>query len=151
MRIINILVYFMFIITMFSCVDISSEELKQLRLENTVLRKILSEVSTKYIFDSISISQNHKNTNTYKIGSYYESEMSLLAFGENSLKVYEYDTLSNNPMRSLGNINLTSKKGNFILRKKLKDSMTNINVRFELSSKYGNKEVRDLNIKVLSD
>ncbi|CAN0600242.1 unnamed protein product, partial [Ectocarpus sp. 12 AP-2014] len=58
----------------FGCTDINQAEntiakLESLRTENDSLRKIVADIETKYVFDSISVRDIPDYKNTYKLNS----------------------------------------------------------------------------------
>ena len=122
-----------------SCSDKSkSEKIEKLQVENDSLKSILSEISEKYIFDSIAIRDIPNYKNTYKLNSKISGEIVFVGYniGENS-NVIMVDSLSYNPKILHNPDTLELKKGGFIYETELKSDRTYLKGILEIKSKYG--------------
>lgn len=109
----------------FSCTNKYKDEntslkLENLRTENDSLRKIVSEIETKYVFDSISIRDIPSYKNTYELNSKVSGEIVFVGYNNNKkTNVILVDSFSYNSKQLYNPDTLKLDKGGFIYETEL--------------------------------
>ncbi len=109
---------------------------EKLKIENDSLKKLLSEVNGKYVFDSISFRDIYYPNNTYKKNSEFGVELLVVGYNSNNSFFIKYDSID-----LQGNLinpdTLKQKNGGFKLETKLENQKTPIKVKMEIQNKFG--------------
>ncbi|XLS28388.1 hypothetical protein ACJD0Z_14420 [Flavobacteriaceae bacterium M23B6Z8] len=136
----NLLLFFQFILIV-GCKNVEKSKIvEDLRRENDSLKGILSELSQKYIFDSITMRNIPSYQNTYGSNTNVAGEIVIVAFNKNEeTNVIIGDSIVFDPKLQVINPDtLTMIKGGFVYSKKLIDTL-NIRGLIEVGNKYGQK------------
>jgi hypothetical protein len=116
--------------------EITVAKIERLRTENDSLRKIITEISTKYIFDSITIRDIPSYRNTYELNSIVNGEIVFVGYNKNT-NVIMVDSFSYNPKILHNPDTLKFKKGGFIYETELNADRIYLKGILETNSKYG--------------
>ncbi len=123
------------------CTDNNQAENTHLKIEsllseNDSLRKIITEISTKYIFDSITIRDIPNYRNTYELNSIVSGEIVFVGYNK-STNVIMVDSFSYNPKILYNPDTLEFNKGGFIYKTELNANLIYLKGILETNSKYG--------------
>lgn len=138
----TILIVFLTFIVL-SCTDINQgentiEKIEILRAENDSLRKIVAEINTKYVFDSIAIRDIPSFRNTYEINSKLSGEIVFVGYNVNKkTNVILVDSFSYNPKRLYNPDTLKLQNGGFIYETKLNAERIKLEGIIEMQNDYG--------------
>lgn len=82
------IIIILFTLIFSSCIDKKQPEnviteIDRLRIENDSLKKIISEINGKYVFDSISVRQVIDSDNSYKLNSLYKTKLYFIGYNKN--------------------------------------------------------------------
>jgi len=138
----TILIVFLTFIVL-SCTDINQGEntiakIENLRAENDSLRKIVAEINTKYVFDSIAIRDIPSFRNTYEINSKLSGEIVFVGYNVNKkTNVILVDSFSYNPKRLYNPDTLKLQNGGFIYETKLNAERIKLEGIMEMQNDYG--------------
>ncbi|MDY8135456.1 hypothetical protein [Aquimarina sp. 2201CG5-10] len=147
----NIL-FLILISAIYGCEEINRTEnllykVEELKAENDSLKKIVAEVNTKYVFDSISFRDKHSAENTYKLNSDFELELLIVAYSKNQNYFIKYDSIGKNMERHNPDT-LKQKNGGFKYKMKLTDSINPIYIDMNMENKYGKSKKGLLHDKI---
>ncbi len=144
----TIITIFLLILT-FSCNDSNHTEnlnskIKIMNQENDSLRNIISELNSKYIFDSITVRDIPSYKNTYKINSEIIGEIVFVGYNNSSQKsnmnVILIDSTSTNSINKLYNSDtLKIKNGGFIYKRTLSNDNLVLKGVLKIENEYGKK------------
>jgi len=131
---------------LFGCTNTNQSEekttkIEKLRSENDSLKKIVNEINTKYVFDSISIRDIPFYTNSYKLNSEISGELVFVGYNINDKsQVIKFDSISNTNGRSLVNPDtLKNINGGYQYKKKLIFKATSFGADLKIENDYGKK------------
>jgi hypothetical protein len=133
------------ILTLFvsSCADINQgentiTELENLRVENDSLRKIVADINTKYVFDSISVRDIPSYKNTYKMNSKVSGELVFVGYNiSKKTNVILVDSFSYNPKKLHNPDTLKMKKGGFVYETELNADRVYLEGIMETKNEFG--------------
>lgn len=118
-----------------SCSEKIDTEKVLLKKENDSLRNVLTDINSKYVFDSISFKDTRSLNNTYKKGSVYEQTFSVIAYSSNAKYFVKFDSIVNG--KKVNPDTITNSKGNFTYRTTLDHKVNTISAEINIENKYG--------------
>ncbi|NQY30627.1 MAG: hypothetical protein HRT69_14290 [Flavobacteriaceae bacterium] len=131
-------------ISILSCSDKSEMELKDtkisfLRLENDSLRNIISDIKTKYVFDSVSIRNIPHHENSYKLKSKIKGEIVFIGYNNDikNSRVIMVDSMDYNPEKLYNPDTLSMRKGGFNYELELNKNEILWKADIKIQHKYG--------------
>ncbi|WP_245577826.1 hypothetical protein [Gelidibacter mesophilus] len=124
-----------------SCADINQTEnkiteIENLRAENDSLKKIVSELNNKYVFDSIFVKTTNDPDNSKKLNSDYKMDIMIVAYNSDKSYLVAYDKEKENK------INLDTikhRKGIYKYETKLTDDLKEVFIDLHIENDYGQK------------
>lgn len=129
---------------MFSCTDMNQgkntiAKLENLKAENDSLRKIVADIETKYVFDSISFREIYSKNNKYERNAEFNVE--LLVVGYNPSKSYfvKLDSLVNG--KKINPDTLKQSNGGFKYKTRLTEKENIIRIDMNVENEYGQKKM----------
>ncbi|MBB6682436.1 hypothetical protein H4O20_13380 [Aequorivita sp. 609] len=131
--------------SIFSCTDINKSEitigkLENLRAENDSLRKIVADIHTKYVFDSITIRDIPSYKNTYELNSKVSGEIVFVGYNINKkTNVILVDSFSSNPKELYNPDTLKLNNGGFVYETELNSDRISLKGIIETQSEYGKR------------
>ncbi|APA66190.1 hypothetical protein YQ22_00800 [Maribacter sp. 1_2014MBL_MicDiv] len=130
----------------FGCTDINQAEntiakLESLRAENDSLRKIVADIETKYVFDSISVRDIPDYKNTYKLNSKIKGEIVFVGYNIDLEKsrVIMVDSVTYNPEKLHNPDTLKFQNGGYKYEIKLNDKEITWKADIKVENEYGQK------------
>ena len=131
----------------FSCVDINQGEntfstLENLRVENDSLKKILEDISTKYVFDSISFREIYGKENKYERNADFKVELLVVGYNPNRSYFVKFDSLVNG--QKINPDTLKQSNGGFKYKTKLTKKENIIRIEMNVENEYGQKKMGTL-------
>ena len=130
----------------FGCTDINQAEntiakLESLRAENDSLRKIVADIETKYVFDSISLRDIPDYKNTYKLDSKIKGEIVFIGYNMDLEKsrVIMVDSVTYNPEKLHNPDTLKLQNGGYKYEIKLNDKEITWKADIKVENEYGQK------------
>ncbi len=130
----------------FGCTDINQAEntiakLESLRAENDSLRKIVADIETKYVFDSISVRDIPDYKNTYELNSKIKGEIVFVGYNMNLEKsrVIMVDSVTYNPEKLHNPDTLKLQNGGYKYEIKLNDKEITWKADIKVENEYGQK------------
>ena len=118
----------------------SNNELRKLNMklekENDSLIKILNEINTKYVFDSIAFRDIYSKKNTYKLGSEFEVELLIVAYNHNQSFFVKYDSIDADG-KLINPDTIHQKNGGFKIKTILDKKINPIKIDMQIKNKYG--------------
>ncbi|MEE1961420.1 hypothetical protein V1387_01895 [Allomuricauda taeanensis] len=131
-------------ISTFSCSDNSKSEhqiteLESLRAENDSLKKIVAEISEKYVFDSISVRDIPSYQNKYELNSKITGEILFVGYNLNDKSwAIKFDSINYKNGRKLINPDtLKNIKGGYQYEKILDSDFNTIRADLRTENDYG--------------
>lgn len=129
-----------------SCTDINQTEnkiaeIENLRAENDSLKKIVSEINNKYVFDSITVRDIPSYKNSYEMNSNIAGEIVFVGFNNDMQKtsVIMIDSISYNPKKLYNPDTLKLKNGGFHYEKKMDAERVYWKMEIQTEHQYGKK------------
>ena len=116
----------------------SAADYEKLRAENDSLRDIITEINTKYVFDSISYRNIFSADNTFKPNSTVLSEIVVVAYSPKENYLVKFDTLISH--EKVNPDTLEQRWGGYWFSTVLDKAKKDINVEIKLMNKYGQKD-----------
>ena len=128
----------------FSCTDINQGEntiakLKNLRAENDSLRKIIADVETKYVFDSISFREIYGKDNKYERNAEFNVELLVVGYNPNKSYFVKFDSLVDE--KKINPDTLKQSNGGFKYNTKLTEKENIIRIDMNVENEYGQKKM----------
>ncbi len=137
------------ILTLFvsSCADINQgentiTELENLRVENDSLIKIVADINTKYVFDSISFREIYDKGNNYKRDADFQVELLVVGYNPNKSYFVKFDSLVDG--KKINPDTLKQNKGGFKYKTKLTEKENVIRIEMNVENEYGQKKMGTL-------
>ncbi len=128
----------------FSCTDKNQThnkitELEKLQTENDSLKKIVKEISNKYVFDSISFRDISSFNNTYEINSSLKGEFVIVGYNNDieNTNVIMFDSITYNPKKLFNPDTLKLKNGGYNYEMKMDAERVYWRVEVQINHKYG--------------
>jgi hypothetical protein len=128
----------------FSCTDNKQTdkkitELERLQTENDSLKKIVKEISNKYVFDSISFRDIDSFTNTYEINSIIKGELVIVGYNNDieNTNVIMFDSISYNPKKLFNPDTLKLQNGGYHYEMKMDAERVYWRAEVQINHKYG--------------
>ena len=128
----------------FSCADNNKSEykiteLENLRSENDSLKKIVAEISKKYVFDSISVRDIPSYQNQYELNSKIKGEIVFVGYNLNDKSwAIKFDSINYQNGRELINPDtLKNIKGGYQYEKILDSDFNTIRADLKTENDYG--------------
>jgi len=124
-----------------SCTDINQTEnkiaeIENLRAENDSLKKIVSELNNKYVFDSIFVKTINDPDNSKKRNSDYKMDIMIVAYNSDKSYLVAYDEENENKI----NLDtLKHRKGIYNYETKLTDDLKEVFIDLHIENDYGQK------------
>ena len=127
----------------FSCTDINQTEntvakIKSLRAENDSLKKIVEEVNSKYVFDSISFREIYGKNNNYDRNADFEVELLVVGYNPNKSYFVKYDSIVDG--QKINPDTLAQSNGGFKYKTKLTEEINNIWIEMDIVNEYGQEK-----------
>ncbi|WP_253256290.1 hypothetical protein [Formosa algae] len=124
-----------------SCTDINQTEnkiveIENLRAENDSLKKIVSEINNKYVFDSIFVKTSNNPENTLKLNSDYKMDIMIVGYNLDKSYLVAYDK-ENDEKINLDT--LSHKKGIYKYNTKLTNDLNKVFIDLHVENEYGQK------------
>jgi len=132
---------------MFSCTNINQGEnnnakLESLRAENDSLRKIVADVETKYVFDSISFREIYGKDNKYERNAEFNVELLVVGYNPNKSYFVKFDSLVDG--QKINPDTLKQSNGGFKYKTKLTEKENIIRIDMNVENEYGQKKMGTL-------
>jgi hypothetical protein len=132
---------------MFSCTDINQGEntiakLENLRAENDSLRKIVENIKTKYVFDSISFREIYGKDNKYERNAVFNVELLVVGYNPNKSYFVKFDSLVDG--QKINPDTLKQSNGGFNYNTKLTEKENIIRIDMNVENEYGQKKMGTL-------
>lgn len=131
-------------VLIFSCVDNNQSEnnitkMEKLQAENDSLKKILMEISNKYVFDSISFRDIPSFNNSYEINSSIKGEFVIVGYNNDieTTNVILFDSISYNPKKLFNPDTLKLKNGGYNYEIKMDAERVFWRAEVQINHKYG--------------
>jgi hypothetical protein len=127
----------------YSCSDINNTEkpiakIENLKKENDSLKKIIADINTKYIFDSISIRDIPDYKNKYELNSKINGEIVFVGYSVNQkTNVILIDSITYNPKNLYNPDTLKMINGGFNYEVELNADRISLNGIMEIQNDYG--------------
>ena len=114
-------------------------ELENLRTENDSLRKIVVDIESKYVFDSITVRDIPNYKNTYELNSKIKGEIVFVGYNSNSKKsrVIMVDSIDYNPKRLFNPDTLKLTNGGYKYEIELNDKEITWKADIKIQNEYG--------------
>ena len=130
----------------FSCTDTNQGEnviakIEELRVENDSLRKIVADIETKYVFDSISVRDIPDYKNTYELNSKIKGEIVFVGYNMDLEKsrVIMVDSVTYNPEKLHNPDTLKLQNGGYKYEIELNDKEVTWKADIKVENEYGQK------------
>ncbi|WP_241077717.1 hypothetical protein [Flavimarina sp. Hel_I_48] len=125
-----------------SCTDINQMEnslkkIDSLRKENDSLKKIVADINSKFVFDSISFRDIYSPKNTYKPNSNFEVELLIVGYNLNKNYFVKFDSIVNG--QKINPDTLSQSNGGFKYKTNLKEKENEIRIEMNIENEYGEK------------
>jgi hypothetical protein len=132
---------------MFSCTDINQGEnniakMENLRAENDSLRKIVADIETKYVFDSISFREIYGKDNKYERNAEFNVELLVVGYNPNKSYFVKFDSLVDG--KKINPDTLKQSNGGFKYKTKLTEKENTIRIDMNVENEYGQKKMGTL-------
>jgi|SRR5690554_1972858 len=132
---------------MFSCTDINQGEnniakFENLRAENDSLRKIVADIETKYVFDSISFREIYGKDNKYERNAEFNVELLVVGYNPNKSYFVKFDSLVDG--QKINPDTLKQSNGGFKYKTKLTEKENVIRIDMNVENEYGQKKMGTL-------
>ncbi|MFD2552709.1 hypothetical protein ACFSQP_12905 [Bizionia sediminis] len=130
-----------------SCTDINQGEntiakLENLRAENDSLRKIVADIETKYVFDSISFREIYGKDNKYERNAEFNVELLVVGYNPNKSYFVKFDSLVDG--KKVNPDTLKQSNGGFKYKTKLTEKENVIRIDMNVENEYGQKKMGTL-------
>lgn len=137
-----------------NCSDINQKkniinDLESLRTENDSLRKIVSEINNKYVFDSISFRNIINPENTNELNSNYDIEFLVVGYNPNKSYFVKFDSIVDG--QKVNPDTLKQSNGGFKYSTKLTEKENTIQIEMEVKNKYGKNKSGIIYDKVFTE
>jgi len=131
----------------FSCTEINQGEntitkLENLRAENDSLRKIVADINTKYVFDSISFREIYGKDNKYERNAEFNVELLVVGYNPNKSYFVKFDSLVDG--KKINPDTIKQSNGGFKYKTKLTKKENIILIDMNLENEYGQKKMGTL-------
>ncbi|MEO9257087.1 MAG: hypothetical protein ABI207_01825 [Crocinitomicaceae bacterium] len=115
--------------------------MENLQAENDSLRKIVTDIETKYVFDSISVRDIPNYNNTYELNSKIKGEIVFIGYNSNSKnsRVIMVDSIAYNPEKLFNPDTLKLKNGGYKYEIELNDQEVTWKADIKIQNEYGQK------------
>lgn len=138
----TIIIVFLTFLT-FSCMDINQGEntiakLENLRAENDSLRKIVADIETKYVFDSISFREIYGKDNQYERNAEFNVELLVVGYNPNKSYFVKFDSIVDG--NKINPDTLKQSNGGFKYKTKLTEKENVIRIDMNVENEYGQKK-----------
>lgn len=125
-----------------SCTDINTREntiakLESLQAENDSLKKIMADINSKFVFDSISFRDIYSPKNTYKPNSDFEVELLVVGYNPNKNYFVKFDSIVDG--QKINPDTLSQSNGGFKYKTKLTEKENEIRIEMNIENEYGEK------------
>ncbi len=130
-----------------SCKDINQSEnknalIENLREENDSLRKIVADINTKYVFDSISFREIYGKDNKYERNAEFNVELLVVGYNPNKSYFVKFDSLVDG--QKVNSDTLKQSNGGFKYNTKLTEKENIIRIEMNVENYYGQKKMGTL-------
>ncbi|GGK35834.1 hypothetical protein GCM10007962_32730 [Yeosuana aromativorans] len=129
-----------------SCTDINQTEnkiaeIENLRAENDSLKKIVSEIKNKYVFDSLTVRDIPSYKNSYELNSNIAGEIVFVGYNKDkqNTSIIMIDSISYNPKKLYNPDTLKLKNGGFHYVKKMDAERVYWKMEIQTEHQYGKK------------
>ncbi len=131
----------------FSCTEINQGEntiakLENLRAENDSLRKIVADINTKYVFDSISFREIYAKDNKYERNAEFNVELLVVGYNPNKSYFVKFDSLVDG--KKINPDTIKQSNGGFKYKTKLTKKENIILIDMNVENEYGQKKMGTL-------
>ncbi|MBA6154898.1 hypothetical protein H3Z82_19445 [Gelidibacter gilvus] len=116
-------------------------KLENLKAENDSLRKIVADIETKYVFDSISVRDIPNYENTYELNSKIKGEIIFIGYNNKSKgsRVIMVDSIAYNPEKLFNPDTLKLMNGGYKYEIELNDQEVTWKADIKIQNEYGQK------------
>ena len=123
-----------------SCTDANQTEntiaqLETLRAENDSLREIISDINTKFVFDSISFREIYGKDNRNELNAEFEMELLVVGYNPNKSYFVKYDSIVNG--QKFNPDTLIQRNGGFKYSTELVEKENEIFIEMDIDNEYG--------------
>jgi len=130
-----------------SCTDINQMEnslakIENLKKENDSLKKIVADIETKYVFDSISFREIYSKDNKYERNAEFNVELLVVGYNPNKSYFVKFDSLVDG--KKINPDTLKQSNGGFKYKTTLTEKENNIRIDMNVENDYGQKKMGTL-------
>ena len=111
------------------------DQLESLKTENDSLKNIISEINSKYVFDSISFREIYSKNNKYELNADFEMEILVVAYNPKKSYFIKYDSIVNN--KKVNADTLEQSNGGFKYKTKLTKEINDIWIEMNIENEFG--------------
>ncbi len=113
-------------------------KIDSLRTENDSLKKVVAEINTKYVFDSISFREIYSPTNTKKLNSEFNVELLVVGYNPKKSFFVKFDSVVNG--QKINPDTLKQSNGGFKYKTVLTDTENEIRIDMNIENDFGQKK-----------
>ncbi|RXP51895.1 hypothetical protein EC396_12090 [Lutibacter sp. HS1-25] len=117
-------------------------KIESLRAENDSLRKIVADINTKYVFDSISFREIYGKDNKYELNAEFDVELLVVGYNPNKSYFVKFDSLVDG--QKVNPDTLKQSNGGFKYNTKLTEKENIIRIEMNVDNDYGQKKMGTL-------
>ncbi len=141
-----VIIVFLIFLT-FSCTDITQGEraiakMDFLQSENDSLRKIVADIESKYVFDSISFREIYGKDNNYERNSEFIVELLVVGYTPNKSYFVKFDSIVDG--KKINPDTLKQSNGGFKYKTILTKKENILRIDMNVENEYGQKEMGTL-------
>ncbi|EGV43565.2 hypothetical protein BZARG_2843 [Bizionia argentinensis JUB59] len=130
-----------------SCTDINQMEnsfakIENLKKENDSLKKIVADIESKYVFDSISFREIYSKDNKYERNAEFNVELLVVGYNPNKSYFVKFDSLVDG--KKINPDTLNQSNGGFKFKTKLTEKENIIRIDMNVENEYGQKKMGTL-------
>ncbi|MFH4968755.1 hypothetical protein V8G61_11185 [Gaetbulibacter sp. M240] len=116
----------------------SIAEIESLRNENDSLKKIITEMNSKYVFDSISFRKIYSKNNKYERNADFEIELLVVGYNPDKSYFIKYDSIVDR--QKINPYFLPQSEGGFKYKTKLTEKINNIWIEMNVENDFGQQK-----------
>ena len=121
-------------------------EFELLQRENDSLKRIIADINSKYVFDSISFRDIYSPSNTHELNSNFNVELLVVGYSPQKSYFVKYDSIANG--QKINPDTLPQSNGGFKYRTVLKNRVNDIWIDMNVENEYGKKKMGTLHEKI---
>ncbi len=137
------IIFFLLVSFICSCADIKNGEntnaqMDSLRTENDSLKRIVAEISNKYVFDSISFREIYSPKNTKELNSEFNVELLVVGYNPKKSFFVKFDSIVDG--QKINPDTLKQSNGGFKYKTVLMDKENAIRIDMNIENEFGQKK-----------